>query len=543
MESIKGSRTSERTPLLQELAPEPIPDDVEASALTEGNPLFEGNPDTLKTLWLLFPAVSIGVLLGSADQTLVVTTYGRIGSDLGGLSGASWIATAYFLTLTSFQPLYGKLSDIFGRKPALLFAYTVFGLACLFCGLARTLPELILARAFAGIGGGGINVIVSILFSDIVPLRQRGTWQGYINIVWATGSSAGAPLGGLLADSIGWRWAFLGQAPLCLIAILVVYFVLDLPKFEDTHWKKQVCQVDFLGAISLVVAVATLLVGLDQGSNVSWSDKVTIACCCTSIPLFLIFFFVEMKIASRPFAPGRIIFNRSLLASYMTNFFGLAGHICNIFYIPLYLQVVTHLTPTDAGLRLIPSITCTVVGSLFAGRMIQATGKYYWLTFGCMSVSLIGTIVVFVSGGIFDAPWVMIGGLCLMTFGTGSMVTSTLINVIANAGPADQAIATACSYLFRSLGSVIGVSLGSTAVQQRLRVLLVSKLGGEKIPDEIVNRVRDSLDFIETLDPATRKIVVECYQKASTAAFGMSIAFVGVALISSLFMREMKLSK
>jgi len=108
--------------------------------------------------------------------------------------------------LTTFQPLYGKLSDIFGRKPTLLFAYAVFGLGCLFCGIAQTIEELIAARAFAGIGGGGMTTVTSIMFSDIIPLRKRGTWQGYINIVFATGAAIGAPLGGVFADSIGWRW-------------------------------------------------------------------------------------------------------------------------------------------------------------------------------------------------------------------------------------------------------------------------------------------------------------------------------------------------
>src|ERR1700744_5745768 len=124
-----------------------------------------------------------------------MASYGQIGSDLKALNLTSWIATAYFLTLTSFQPLYGKLSDIFGRKACLLFAYSVFGLGCVFCGLAQTMEQLIAARAFAGIGGGGMMTVVSILLSDIVPLRERGTWQGYINIVYACGASSGAPLG------------------------------------------------------------------------------------------------------------------------------------------------------------------------------------------------------------------------------------------------------------------------------------------------------------------------------------------------------------
>lgn len=157
---------------------------------------YEGLPDVKKRMKYIFPAVVVGVFLSAADQTIIVSSYGSIGSELNALSMTSWIATAYFLTLTSFQPLYGKLSDIFGRKACLLFGYTVFGLGCLGCGLAQDINQLIAARAFAGIGGGAMTTVVSILLSDVCTLRERGQWQGYVNIVFAAGSSAGAPIGG-----------------------------------------------------------------------------------------------------------------------------------------------------------------------------------------------------------------------------------------------------------------------------------------------------------------------------------------------------------
>jgi MFS family permease len=127
-----------------------------------------------------------------------------------------------------------------------------------------------MADRIVGIGGGGMTTVVSILLGDIVPLRNRGTWQGYTNIVYAFGASAGAPIGGLLADSIGWRWAFIGQFPMCFLASIAVYFVLDLPKTDHSHWLEKLKRIDFLGAFSLVFAVFTLLIGLDRGSNVSW---------------------------------------------------------------------------------------------------------------------------------------------------------------------------------------------------------------------------------------------------------------------------------
>lgn len=168
---------------------------------------YQGLPEVMKQMHIILPALAIGVFLSAADQTVIVSSYGKIGSELNALNRTSWIATAYFLTLTSFQPLYGKLSDIFGRKPCLLFGYTVFGLGCLGCGLAQNIEQLIGARAFAGIGGSAMTTVVSILLSDVCTLRERGKWQGYLNIVYAAGASAGAPLGGIAADYIGWRWA------------------------------------------------------------------------------------------------------------------------------------------------------------------------------------------------------------------------------------------------------------------------------------------------------------------------------------------------
>lgn len=308
----------------------------------------------------IFPALTIGVLLSAADQTIIVSSYGRIGSELDALNSTSWIATAYFLTLTSFQPLYGKLSDIFGRKACLLWAYLIFGLGCLFCGLARNMNELIAARAFAGIGGGGMTTVVSILLSDAVPLRERGKWQGYINIIYATGAGTGAPLGGILADSIGWRWAFLGQAPLCLVAFAAVSILLKLPPQDQAHWKEKLRRIDFLGAIVLICAIFSLLLALDRGSNVSWKATITIVSLSLSIPLFALFVFVEMKVAKNPFAPGHIIFHRSLFACYLCNFFAFGGWLAALFYIPLYFQAVDGLSATQAGVRLIPGIICGV---------------------------------------------------------------------------------------------------------------------------------------------------------------------------------------
>ena len=444
-----------------------------------------------------------------------------------------WIYS-YFLTVSSFQPLYGKLSDIFGRKPALLFGYTIFGIGCLFCGLARNMNELIAARAFAGIGGGGMTTVVSILMSDIVPLRERGTWQGIINIVYASGAGCGAPLGGILADLFSWRWAFLAQAPLCALAIVSVTLTLHLPEKESGGWKKKLARVDFLGAFVLVSAVFALLLGLDRGSNVSWSIPIAYVPLALSFPLFILFGLVEQRFAAEPFAPSRIIWDRSLVACYFCNFFSFGGYLSVLFYLPLFFQAVDGYTATQASVRLFPAILAGVSGSLFGGLLMQKTGRYYWLTVAAFTVLLVGVLIVMLCADVVvNNTYGIAVGLVLAGFGNGIGVTSTLIGLISNAAQADQAVATACSYLFRSLGSIVGLSLAATVVQQSLRNELQDRLSSGKDAEEIVQKVRQSLDFIRTLSPEVRQVVRQCYSHATRNGFGLMLGIVFFSMLSA----------
>ncbi|KAI9825856.1 MAG: hypothetical protein M1832_000797 [Thelocarpon impressellum] len=505
---------------------------------------FDGMPEMRKKMVYILPAVAIGIFLSAVDQTITVSSYGKIGSELHSLNTTAWIATSYLLTLTSFQPLYGKLSDIFGRKSALLFAYSVFGIGALFCGLARSMNELIAARAFAGIGGGGMTTVVSILLSDIVPLRNRGTWQGYLNIIYATGAGLGAPLGGVFADFIGWRWAFLGQVPLCLVAIVSVYFVLQLPVREKVDWKVKLKRVDFLGAVVMVAAVFNLLLGLDRGSNESWRAPITIGCLCASLTLFILFIYVEMRLVAEPLAPGHIIFERSLFACYLCNFFSFGGWLSALFYVPLFYQAVDGLSATQAGVRLLPGIVAGVSGSLFGGVVMQKTGRYYWLTvtaYTCLTVGII-PILMF-TGLVSKSTWGISVGLVICGFSNGIGVTTSLIALLSNASSEDVAVATACSYLFRSLGSVVTLSLSATVVQQSLRSHLGEALKDGAEAEEIVRKVRESLDYINTLEPWVRDLVKECYGSAVRAGFAMDLAIVAGAMISAFWIREKNLSR
>ncbi|KAK7445738.1 hypothetical protein VKT23_014733 [Stygiomarasmius scandens] len=496
-----------------------------------------------KSLLAIVIPMALGTFLVAMDSTIVVASYASIGSELNQLSKTSWIATGYMLTLTSFQPLYGKLSDIFGRKSCLLVAYFIFGLGCLFCGMSRTMDQLILSRALAGVGGGGMSTVVSIIMSDIVPLRSRGTWQGIINIVFATGSSVGAPLGGFLADTIGWRWAFLVQCPAIILAILSVSLALHLPPTDSSDFKTKIKRVDFVGAATLVCCVFLFLFGLERGGNVSWSDKATIGTLVGSAALFVLFGFIEMEWASEPFAPKRIIVNKSLIASYLVNFFGVASALSMLFHVSLYFQAVGGMSPSRAGLHLVPSVIGGVTGSLVGGLVIQATGKYYWLTVLGYFLLVVGsTTITLFAGVITHAIPAIVVGLVLSGLGNGGGITTSLIALISNAGQADQAIATAVSYLFRSLGSVVGLAVGSAILQDVLRVILHRTLTGKDV-NEIVRHVKESLSYLDELDPETRAIVLSAYEEAIRMTMFFSLSMAICAVFASLFIKEKELSR
>ncbi|KAJ7613841.1 member of the major facilitator superfamily [Mycena polygramma] len=468
---------------------------------------------------ILIP-MAIGIFLCAMDQTIVVSSYAAIGSELNQLQNTSWIATAYMMTLTSFQPLYGKMSDIFGRKACLLFAYTVFALGCLCCSFAETLPQLIFARGLAGIGGGGMSTVVSIIMSDIVPLRSRGTWQGIMNIIYAFGSAAGAPLGGFLSDTIGWRWGFLMQVPAVVVAFITVSFALQLPHTETSDFKTKLKRVDFSGALSLVFCVFFLLFGLDRGGNIAWDDKYTVAALSAFAVFFALFAFVELVWASEPFAPHG--------ASSPTD--RLSARICMIFHVSLFFQAVLGKSPSEVGFWLVPTVFGGVIGSLSGGLFIQATGRYYWITFYAyltMAVSMLGIVL---EAGIVTTSAVGIA--------FGEYTSSLLIAIISNAGPADQAMATAASYLFRSLGSVIGLSVGSTLLQISLRTSLRKALTDDIDVEEIIRRVRESLTYIDELDAVTAAIVRVAYEHAVRVTMWFSTVMAVCALFSAAFIRE-----
>ncbi|CAK5279000.1 unnamed protein product [Mycena citricolor] len=544
-----GAEPDERAPLLSPetngAAPEygstPAPDPAATSDAEGGDATAAKVPRNL--LAVLVP-MGLGIFFASMDQTIVVSSYAAIGSELQQLQYTSWISTAYMMTLTSFQPLYGKLSDIFGRKSCLLFAYTIFALGCFCCSISQTMLQLILARGLTGIGGGGMSTVVSIIMSDMVPLRERGTWQGIMNIIYASGSAIGAPLGGFLVDSIGWRWGFFMQVPALVLAFISVSFALHLPESDTSDLKSKLKRVDFPGAFALVLTVFFLLFGLDRGGNIAWHDPTTIASLSVFAVLFVLFLVIEFRWAKEPFAPKRIVAHPALAGAYLVNFFALMAGFNMIFHMSFFYQAVLRKTPSEVGFWLVPGVFAGVFGSLAGGLIIQVTGRYYWATVAAYVGFLVAIFALTLQTGvvILSGVGVVIAGT-FASIGNGLGITTTLIALISNAGPADQAMATAGSYLFRSLGSVIGLSVASTLLQNSLRSTLHKTLPAGIDIEEIIRRVRESLAYIDELEPATAAVVRMAYERGLQVTFWFSCAAAACALVAAVFVREAPMAR
>lgn len=308
--------------------------------------------------------------------------------------------------------------------------------------------------------------------------------------------------------------------------------------------KQKLQRIDFLGAGVLVCAIFSLLFGLDRGSNLAWKDCITLSTLVAGLALIVAFIVVELKFAAEPFAPGRIIFHRSLLACYLCNFFSFAGWLAATFYISLYYQGYWGFSSTHAGVLMIPQIMAGVSGSLFGGLYMRKTEKYYWLTVITYANLVIGLIVVTCATGlvIHSIP-LTVAGAAISGFSAGIGVTSSLIGLISNAKRDDQAIATACSYLFRSLGSTTGVSLSATAFNSSLRNALARSLGSGSTAEKIENAVRRSLESIKVLAPEVRQKVRNSYAFGTRCAFLLEIGLALGAAISAWMIREKPLSK
>jgi MFS family permease len=429
----------------------------------------------------------IGTFISNADSSLLFATHTIIASEFNALHDSSWLLTSFALAQATSLPLYGKLSDIYGRKALLLSAYALFALGCFLVGVGGSMSSLIVGRVISGFGASGMTALVSILITDLVPLRDVATWRSWVNIVATTGRSMGGPVGGWLADSVGWRWSFLGQVPFAGVAFVLVWMILPNRvhgSLDEEAWGSKLSRVDFLGAILMALSILSLLLPLEiGGERIPWSDY-RIALLFTAALFFgLLFLAVEGWIAKEPIIPLSVLRHKEVLLSSLIMLCQVAAQVGLMFAVPLYFQVTANASSTVAGAHLVPAVFGNAVGGLISGVVIKRTGRYKALTLGATGGASLAYLLLILRWhghtNWLESLYIFPGG-----FGSGIANSALFISIQAALDPRFAAIAASTLYLASSIGMLAGMAGVSAVLQQSLRVGLDVRLTHLGIADE-----------------------------------------------------------
>lgn len=474
----------------------------------------------------------------------MATLTAPISSSFESLSLLSWLATGYLIANAACQPLSGKLTDIFSRRTGLIFSNVFFAAGTLICGLAPNAETMIAGRVVAGIGGGGLSCISTFVTSDLIPLRRRGLWQGYGNLVFGLGMGTGGVFGGVLADRLSWRWAFLLQVPFIVVSAALVWWLVDIPVNAST--RPALRRIDFLGSSLLVTALVLLLLGLNTGGNqLPWAHPLIVTSLALSAATLAFFMYLESQPAwvPEPVIPVALIARtRTVLAACLANWFATMSAFLALYYVPLYLQI-RGLSATAAGLRVIPFAAATALGSLAAGVVMRATGRYYAQMVVAMVVYALGAALLCTFR--LDTPaWATFVYVTPLGLAYGAMLTVTLVAMISAVDHDHQAVITAASYAFRSTGSTIGITIAGAVFQNVLTTELRQRFGAMPDADAVIRKIRDSLDELNRLPGGWDKaVVLGIYMDALRAAFVAGLGLAVLAALSGLAMKEHVLHK
>ena len=417
-----------------------------------------GGEYTHRQIMTILSGLLLGMFLAALDQSIVGTSIRTIADDLHGLSIQAWVTTAYLITSTITTPIYGKLGDLYGRKKLFLFAITLFVIGSAACSFANSMYMLAGLRALQGLGAGGLFTLVLAIIGDIVSPRERAKYTGYFMAVFATSSVLGPVAGGLFAgqDSIlgitGWRWVFLVNVPIGILALFVVTKNLHL------HHVRREAHIDWWGAVSLVVALVPLLTVAEQGRTWGWGAGRSITCYAVGAIGIVAFVLVERAMGEDALIPLRIFRLRAAAVVISASVVVGAGMFGAITVLPQYMQIVHGASPTQAGLMMVPMVIGMMSAGIATGQITSRTGTIR--IFPIVGTALAGVAMLALSrvGADTSLLWVMLGMLFL-GLGLGQCMQPLTIIVQNAVPPREIGVATSSATFFRQLGGTIGVAV------------------------------------------------------------------------------------
>ncbi len=407
----------------------------------------------------------LAIFLGALDQTIVAVSMPAISAQFNDVNLLAWVISGYMVAMTVAVPIYGKLGDLYGRRPMMLIGMGLFTVASLFCGMAQSMEQLVLARILQGIGAGGMISVSQAIIGDIIAPRERGRYQGYFSSMYAVASVAGPVLGGYMTEYLSWRWVFLINLPLGAGAWWVAHRTLvGLPVPQ----RKPI--IDYLGTLLLIMGLTALLLGITEiGQGHHWRDDQVLGLLACALVALTVFVWHERR-AREPLLPMHLFANRSAVLCWCTIFFTSFQAISLIVLMPLRYQSVTGAGADSAALHLLPLAIGLPMGAFFAGRMTSVTGRYK---------PMILTGAMRILGMAFSAPQSLILSSLFMVLGgiaCGMQFPTSLVGTQNSVAQHDIGVATSTTNLFRSLGGAVGVACMSALLLALLQDSSVAHL-------------------------------------------------------------------
>jgi EmrB/QacA subfamily drug resistance transporter len=490
-----------------------------------------------ETVVILF-GLMLGFFLAALDQTIVATSLPRMSADLHGIEHLSWVVSAYLLTSTAATPIYGKLSDLYGRKTMLDVAILIFLLTSVLCALATSMGQLIVFRALQGLGAGGLISMCHAVIADVISPRERGRYQAYIAGAFFVASLIGPVIGGLFVDYLTWRWIFWINLPIGLGALFMSHRTLR--KLAVRRIKHR---IDYVGALLIVSAVCCIQIVTTSGGNELAWDSGLIKLLIAASGILVVLCVIQERTASEPILPPRLFANRTFVVANTINTLTSMVMLGIIILVPLFLQLVFGLQAANSGLMLIPLTGMMSLTAVFTGRRIAHTGRYkifpaVGMLLSSISLALLGSVVT------ADTPLVMTS-LVIAGIGIGAgLVGPVMMVAVQNAVQGrDLGTATASISFFRSLGGSFGVALFSAVLIARLNGLLMDLPGHEALgasPGLLL--LRDGSNALADAPEALRGQLIPILTSAFHTVFLLSAALALLNFFSVLFLKELPLS-
>ncbi|KLT41071.1 putative tetracycline efflux protein [Cutaneotrichosporon oleaginosum] len=489
---------------------------------------------------VIFMGLNCALFCSLLEQTIVTTALPTLGRVFNEAAISSWVGTAYMLTSTALQPVYGRLSDIYGRKSVLLGSLVIFMLGSLACALSTSMTMLIVFRAIQGIGGGGILTLALIIISDVVSLKDRGKYQGITGGVVAAANSLGPIVGGTFTEKVTWRWCFYINLPITGVAIIVIFFLLPLKKVHGSA-RSKLRKLDYYGSILTLAWAVPFLIALSWGGTMySWASAAVLAPLIIGIVLGFVFIFVEMKLVPLPLIPMYIFRNMTVAASMATSFCNGAAFYATLYYLPQYFQVVRGESPIQSAVDMLPLTFVQVFCSFCSGYLVSKTGDYKW---NLMAGFFIWTIGLGLMSSInpYTSKAHIYGYQVLIGVGAGQTFQTSLIAIQASVDRKDMATATGTRNFLRMLGGTVTLAVCTAIVNNIARSML-----DEVFPADVVTAVLAAPTELAVMgfDEQQIRLVREAYSRGINGCFWFSVPMAGISFfITVFFIRRVSLKR